>query len=193
MELPIFPLNTVLFPGGRLPLKIFEQRYLDMTRDCLRDNQPFAVFLIREGAEVGAPATCQEVGCIASITDWEMPQLGIFHLLTEGGDKARIVRQWTEANGLVRGEVELLPVEMSAPLAPEFQRCVEILELIIEKTGEEFFPYPQRYEDALWVGYRLAEVLPMELSARQELLELSDPEERMRIVRELMRRQGFVV
>ena len=193
MELPIFPLNTVLFPGGRLPLKIFEQRYLDMTRDCLRDNQPFAVFLIREGAEVGASATCEEVGCVASIAEWEMPQLGIFHLLTEGREKARVVRQWSEANGLVRGEVQLLRAETPVAVATEFQRCAEILKLIIERTGEEFFPHPPRYEDALWVGYRLAEVLPMELPARQKLLELSEPQERMRVVRDLMRTQGFAV
>lgn len=192
VEVAIFPLNTVLFPGGLLPLKIFEQRYLDMTRDCLRDNAPFGVFLIRDGAEVGAPATCEEIGCIAAIIEWEMLQLGIFQLLTQGQDKARILQRRVENNGLVRGEVELLPAEAPIPLSPQFQRCAEILKMIIEKNGAQFFPQPQRYGDALWVGYRLAEVLPMEITNRQKLLELADPGERIRIVDELLQ-QGFVV
>jgi uncharacterized protein len=139
VEVPIFPLNTVLFPGGLLPLKIFEQRYLDMTRDCLRDGTPFGVFLIREGWEVGTPASCEEVGCLASISQWEMPQLSIFHLLVEGREKVRIREKRAEANGLIRGEVELLPEESPIPLSPQFQRCAEVLKMIIKKRAGSSF------------------------------------------------------
>jgi Lon protease-like protein len=193
VDTAIFPLDTVLFPGGRLPLKIFEQRYLDMTKDCIRDNALFGVFLITDGGEVGAPAECEDIGCLAAIIDWEMPQLGIFHLVTEGRDKVQIVSRRVETNGLIRGEVELLPAESSVELPADFRPCAQILQLIIERTGEEFFPQPARYDDALWVGYRLAEILPMEQQSRQKLLELTDPRARMRVVRELMRQQGFEV
>ena len=90
-DIHIFPLNTVLFPEGVLPLKIFEQRYLEMTKLCLRDNVPFGVCLIREGTEVGRPAVPQSVGCLASITQWDMPQLGLFHLVTRGGERFRVL------------------------------------------------------------------------------------------------------
>lgn len=185
LEIPIFPLNTVLFPGGVLPLRIFEQRYLEMTKECLRDNRSFGVFLISEGHEVGAPAVCADVGCLAAITDWEMPQLGIFHLLTQGQSKARILQRRVEKNGLMRGEV-VLDEEKSIPIAPRFQRCAEMLRKIIEKTGEQHFLQPFHYEDALWVSYRLAEILPMELAARQRLLELRDAEERLEILSQLL-------
>ncbi|HET6756825.1 MAG TPA: LON peptidase substrate-binding domain-containing protein [Burkholderiales bacterium] len=191
LEVPLFPLKTVLFPGGRLPLKIFEQRYLDMTRDCLRDGQPFGVFLIREGEETSAAALCEEVGCLASITEWDMPQLGIFHLLAEGRTKARILEQRIEANSLRRGKVALIDAEQSISVAPKFQRCAEILRIIITQTGEHYFPQPARYEDGLWVGYRLAEILPMELLERQKLLELQDAEERLEVLSEVLKQQGF--
>lgn len=193
VEVPIFPLNTVLFPGGLLPLKIFEQRYLDMTRDCLRDGTPFGVFLIREGSEVGTPASCEEVGCLASISQWEMPQLSIFHLLVEGRGKVRIREKRAEANGLIRGEVELRPEESPIPLSPQFQRYAEVLRMIIKKAGGQFFPQPQRYDDAVWVGYRLAEVLPIALSARQTLLTLADSHERIRLIHQALEQQGFAV
>ncbi len=184
-------MNTVLFPGGLLQLKIFEQRYLDMTRDCLRDNRPFGVFLIREGDDVGAPAACEAVGCLASIVEWDMPQLGIFHLLTEGQTKTRITEQRVESSGLHRGQVELIDAEKTVPISPRFESCAEILRTIVSKTGEQHFPRPFRYDDGLWVGYRLAEILPMALAARQKLLELSDAEKRLEVLSSLLKQNGF--
>ncbi|HTS52418.1 MAG TPA: LON peptidase substrate-binding domain-containing protein, partial [Burkholderiales bacterium] len=84
LEIPIFPLGTVLYPGGLLPLRIFEQRYLDMTKSCIRDNAPFGVCLIREGTEVGAAAAPYAVGCTARIAQWDIPHLGLFHLVAHG-------------------------------------------------------------------------------------------------------------
>ncbi|MBL8532214.1 MAG: LON peptidase substrate-binding domain-containing protein, partial [Betaproteobacteria bacterium] len=91
ISLPIFPLNTVLFPGGSLPLRIFEQRYLAMTKACLRDGTGFGVCLISEGGEVGKPALPTEVGCLAVIDQWEMPQLGVFHVRTHGQERFRLL------------------------------------------------------------------------------------------------------
>ena len=99
----IFPLGTVLFPGGTLPLKIFEQRYIEMTKACLRDNRPFGVCLIREGQEVGAPAVPETIGCLATIERWDMPQLGLFQLVARGGERFRLLETRVASNGLMSG------------------------------------------------------------------------------------------
>jgi Lon protease-like protein len=164
----LFPLGTVLFPGGLLPLKIFEQRYLEMTKVCLRDSLPFGVCLIREGREVGTAAVPEAVGCLATIEQWEMPNASMFHLLARGADRFRIVETHVAANGLLSGDVELLPpLEPSAPDAD----CVALLERVIQQIGAENFPQPIRLDDAAWVAYRLAEMLQMAMADRQQLLE----------------------
>ena len=106
----LFPLGTVLFPGGALPLKIFEQRYLDMTKVCIRDNLPFGVCLIREGREVGSPAVPSIVGCLATIEQWEMPSPGMFHLLARGGERFRLLETRIADNGLTSADVETASV-----------------------------------------------------------------------------------
>src|SRR3954470_11255789 len=88
--LPLFPLNTVLFPGGRLPLRIFEQRYMDMAKACLKDSSPFCVCLIVDGKEVGEPATPADVGTLARIATWDMPQLGVLQVVAVGSQRFRI-------------------------------------------------------------------------------------------------------
>lgn len=191
MRVPIFPLNTVVFPGGLLPLKIFEQRYLEMSKRCIRDDSPFGVCLIRQGTEVGEPAQPHETGCLARIVSWDMPQLGIFVLVTQGGQRFRIVEQWTEANRLRMAEVVLLPGEPEGPVPEEHAVCVEILKAVVSRAGEANFPAPLRYDDAVWVSYRLAEVLPLENTLRQHLLETSDAVSRLRMLTTLLGQQGL--
>lgn len=164
----LFPLGTVLFPGGALPLKIFEQRYLDMTKACLRDNLPFGVCLIREGREVGATAVPVPVGCLAIIEQWEMPNASMFHLLARGGERFRIVGTGVAAHGLLSGIVELLPP--AEPCAPDMD-CVALLQRVVQQVGAEHFPSPVRLDDAAWVAYRLAEMLPLSTTDKQRLLE----------------------
>lgn len=173
-KLPIFPLNTVLFPGGVLPLKIFEQRYLDMTKACVRDDTPFGVCLINDGPEVGAPASPVEVGCIAKITQWEMPQLGIFHLVTRGAERFRLLSMHTEANGLIIGEVVPMPDEPKAHVEPRHDKCVAVLKQLVERFGEDHFPKPHDYTDASWVSYRLIEILPIDRLEKQRMLVAND-------------------
>jgi Lon protease-like protein len=175
-DIHIFPLNTVLFPEGVLPLKIFEQRYLEMTKLCLRDNVPFGVCLIREGTEVGRPAVPQSVGCLASITRWDMPQLGLFHLVTRGGERFRVLETRVAASDLISASVELFPPEPVAEMDPA---CHQVLKVIIEKAGAGHFPSPLRLEDPAWVSYRLAEVLPLDMAVRQQLLEMEEPAARL--------------
>ena len=185
----IFPLNTVLFPGGVLPLKIFEQRYLEMTKICISENRPFGVCLIKEGEETGTPAVPQEIGCLARIAQWDMPQLGVFHLLTEGTRRFRIVRSSVEKNGLIAAAIETLPFELE--VAPRDTLCSEVLQAIIAKIGAEHFPAPHRFDDAAWIGYRLSEVLPISLDARQRLLEISDPLARLAVLNQVLFQQGL--
>lgn len=191
MEIPIFPLHTVLFPGGILPLKIFEQRYMDMTAACLKDNKPFGVCLIKEGADVGAPAVPETVGCLARITDWDMQQLGVLHLKTEGFRRFEIQRRIVAASGLISAEVNLLPDEPAIPVPPEHTSCAKVLELIIEKVGNVHFKEPFKFHDAVWVSYRLAEALPLKLIVKQKMLELSDTAARLEIIHKFFAQQGL--
>ncbi len=185
----IFTLNTVLFPGGVLPLRIFEQRYLEMTKVCISEDRAFGVCLIKEGQEVGTPAVPQEIGCLARIAQWDMPQFGVFHLLAEGTRRFRIVRSSVEKNGLIAAAIETLPSEPE--VAPRDTLCGEVLQAIIAKIGPEHFPAPHRFDDAAWIGYRLSEVLPISLDARQRLLQMSDPLARLSELRQILSEQGL--
>jgi Lon protease-like protein len=187
--IPLFPLNTVLFPGGVLPLRIFEQRYLEMTKACLRDTTPFGACLIREGREVGTPAVPCSVGCLATIAEWEMPQLGLFHLVARGSERFRILRTQTAANGLIAADVELLP---AVPEPPHVDAaCRSVLESVIGKVGSERFPAPIDLDNANWVAYRLAEILPIELAEKQSLLEMDDAGQRFALLRGILGERGI--
>ena len=188
-ELHIFPLGTVLFPGGVLPLKIFEQRYLEMTKVCLRDTRPFGVCLIREGHEVGTPALPHTVGCIATIEEWEMPQVNMFHLVSRGGERFRLLESRVAPNGLMSGTIERIPAD---PPAPVDAGCRNVLKLLIERVGAEHFPAPVSLDDASWVGFRLAEVLPLDAPEKQALLELTDAGERLKRLRAALAREGLI-
>ena len=184
-EVDLFPLGTVLFPGGRLPLKVFEQRYIGLTKRCLRDDAPFGVCLIREGREVGTPALPHPVGCLARIRNWDMPQTGLFMLDTEGTERFRILEHRAAADGLLTARVELLPEP--DPVPPPDDLCVHILRELMREVGEDRFPAPHRFDDASWIAFRLAEALPIPASFRQQLLEIEDAAARLAAVRELFR------
>ena len=190
IELPIFPLGAVLFPQGVLPLKVFEQRYLDMTRDCLRDNAPFGVCAIREGQEVGVAALPEETGCTAVIASWDMPHLGLFQLQARGETIFRILEQWVQPNGLVRATVELAAPQPEVPIPHQRRLCAQLLEKLIERLGASRFPAPIRLDDAGWVSFRLAEILPLTLESRQHVLETADPLARLDTLHSYLERQG---
>lgn len=177
MEIPLFLLNVVLHAGGRMELRVFETRYLDMVKECLRAETPFGVCLIAQGSEVAGPtgvtATPRAVGTLASIADWQMPQLGILHIVTHGGQRFRILSWRREPNGLVRARVVLLPDPPVAPIPGDYARLVPMLRSLIEAL-EDPPPKPHRFYDAAWVADRWAELLPLPMEQRQELLELDD-------------------
>ena len=190
VALPLFPLNTVVFPGGRLPLRVFEQRYLDMVKHAIADNAPFGICAIREGSEVGAPATPYDVGTRVIVTDWDMPQTGILHIDTQAQERFVIRSIHGEPNGLLIGTVEPVSVEVIAPIPDDLQLAAEILRHIVKESGDAHFPAPHHFDDAVWVGYRLSEVLPLKLSIKQNLLEMNDSVERLRILSEILKKQN---
>lgn len=189
-RLPIFPLNTVLYPDGRLALKVFEQRYLEMTKACLRDGSPFGVCRIREGLEVGTPAVHDEVGCTATVDAWDMPHPGLFQLLCRGGQAFRILERATQPDGLIVAQVELLEDATGAIEAEAAALCRQVLEQIIARVGPALFFQPLQFEDGRWVSYRLAEVLPLNPADKQALLELRETGERLLRLQDLLKRMG---
>ena len=189
-ELPLFPLQTVLFPGGRLPLRIFEQRYLVMAKACLRDGTPFGVCLIREGREVGEAALPEDVGCTARIVEWDMPQLGLLQVVARGERRFRIRKRRVQADGLALAEVEPLEEARDAPIDAGADLCARVLRRIVEAAPSGLVETPPRYDSAAWVSARLAELLPLSLVSRQRLLEMDEPRDRLEILRRLISAGG---
>ena len=175
LEIPLFPLGTVLYPAGRLPLRIFEPRYVEMTRTCIRDQSVFGVVLIRAGYEVGKPAVPCEIGCTARIQHWRETEPDRYALLAQGESVFRILERRTTPGGLILGRVELCEPPDPQPLAPRHEALRRVLTDLIEQIGADNFPAPRRLDDAAWVGNRLCELLPLPPERKQALLELSDP------------------
>lgn len=189
VQLPLFPLNTVVFPGGRLPLRIFEPRYIDMVKQAIADSSPFGICAIREGQETGTPAVPYTVGTLVHITDWDMPETGILHIETQAEQRFVIRHTAVEPNGLLVGTVDGVSAEPAVAIPQELDLAVEILRHIIDEYGHARFPAPLAYDDAVWVGYRLSEVLPLKVSVKQDLLEMNDSVTRLRILTEFLKRQ----
>jgi uncharacterized protein len=180
-ELPLFPLSTVLFPGGPLALRIFETRYLDLVRRCFREQSRFGVVLIEEGAEVGALDAIAAVGTTARLTDFESRPDGLLGVRCSGEQRFRILERRQQSDGLHLAAVAYLPEEAPAALPPDLERLGMLLRELLPRL-EEYAQVDPDYHDAAWVGYRWAEILPLQPRERQELLELNDPLLRLRKV-----------
>jgi Lon protease-like protein len=179
-DLPLFPLSAVLFPGGPLTLRIFEQRYLDLVRDCARRSSGFGVCLILQGREAGEPAVPAAVGTLARITDFYTTPDGLLGITAEGSERFQVTTTRVRDNGLVHGEVRFWPEEPCVPVPAEHGLLATILERLIEKAGGPFAKAERaRYDDASWVGFRLAETLPLAQPERQHLLQMTDPLQRL--------------
>jgi Lon protease-like protein len=190
--MPIFPLNTVLFPGALLPLKIFEVRYIDMARECLREGTPFGVCLIREGSEVGTPAVPFDVGCLARIVECDVEELGVLKVRIEGTERFRLLSSEVNRQGLIVGETEPLMQEATVTDTQGLAECAEFLRKVMPAIGRERFTEPYRYEDATWVGFRLAEILPLRMDVKQKLLELTDAGLRLAVLHRFLRQQQLL-
>ena len=189
VEIPLFPLRTVLFPGGFLPLRIFEQRYLQMVRDCARDDTGFGVCLIREGEEAVSPVKTAEIGTHAQIVDWYTLEDGLLGVSAVGTVRFLTESVWQQDDGLFRARVRVLPEPASRQLPEAFSLLSEVLGRFMEKVGHQYPGYSEEsLQDAVWVGYRLAELLPLSGVEKQHLLELSDPMARLQSLVEVLPR-----
>ncbi|MGH8671718.1 MAG: LON peptidase substrate-binding domain-containing protein [Burkholderiales bacterium] len=190
-EIPIFTLSSVLFPGGVLALRVFEQRYMDMTKNCLKEGTPFGVCLIRDGPEVGSAAQPEEVGCLARITDWDMSQLGVLDISTVGAERFHILDYRVNPDQLVIARALPIPDEPPQTLPQSHRICAHIVERVVNRVGEKHFPAPHLYDDAVWVGYRLAEILPIEIAQRQQMLEIQDSLIRIHQLHQIIVQRGL--
>lgn len=185
VEIPLFPLGTVLFPGGPLGLRIFEARYIDMIRRCMREDSGFGVVLIREGPEAGGPATTFDVGTYARIADFSQQPDGLLGISATGTRRFRILERRRARDGLNLADVEWLPEEQVVPLPEEFADLGPAVEAAIGQAGAAYLGLERHPSDAGWVSARLAEILPLPAGHKQHCLELDDPVERLRYLRPL--------
>ena len=196
--LPLFPLQSVLFPEGLLSLKVFEARYLDLMGECLRESRPFGVVALRQGSEVrraGEPVEFEAVGCSARLIDVDGAQPGILQVRCRGEQRFRLLGQKMQDNGLWIGEVEWLPAdepglpgEALLDSARGLANAIQALRL----KGALPFLEPFRFEDAGWIANRWCEILPIPLAARQKLMELDEPQVRLQLVDQFLRQKGIL-
>ena len=178
--LPLFPLHTVLVPGASLVLRVFETRYLDMVRDCARDNLGFGVCMILSGQEAGEPAMPASVGTEARIEDFGAAENGLLTLRVRGGRRFRVLGTSVRPNGLIEGDVRWCEADADDELRPEHALLGTLLEDVIERAGGDLAKTARvRFDDAAWVGWRLAEILPLSVPQRQMLLQEDDPHARL--------------
>jgi Lon protease-like protein len=188
--IPLFPLNTVLFPGGPLPLRIFETRYVDMVRYCMREQSPFGVVLIRAGSEVGTGAVGETslIGTTARIMDFNALPDGLLGITCQGERKFRVSKHWQQEDGLHAADIELIEPEEAVDLPFEYEHLGELLRKVLPELGELYANVPKHFSKASWVGCRLAEILPIASSEKQYCLELDDPIARLARLSPLIRK-----
>ncbi|HXL97950.1 MAG TPA: LON peptidase substrate-binding domain-containing protein [Steroidobacteraceae bacterium] len=178
-DIALFPLNTVLFPGGLLPLRIFESRYVDMVGGCMRQDAMFGVVLIVDGNDTSAVVNIAEVGTAARIVDFQTQPDGLLGLLCRGERRFRVQQRRQQADGLNRATIEWMQDAPLTPLDPQFQPLVSVLRKVMARLASIGRFIEPNYEDASWVSHRLAEFLPLEAPWQQRLLEIDDPNVRL--------------
>lgn len=187
--IPLFPLPVVLFPGGYLPLRIFERRYIDMVRECSAAGSRFGVCLLADAESDTADATHHRLGTTAEICDFSTLDDGLLGIVARGCERFVVQQTRMRDNGLLLGDIELLE-EAPGTLVPEQYSVLSLIaQRFMEQVGDHYPSHrPDDLQDANWVGYRLAELLPLENSERQSLLQLADPLERLQVLLELLPR-----
>lgn len=180
VELPLFPLSSVLFPGGNLALRIFEPRYLDLVRRCGRTGEGFGICLLKEGGEVGVARATATIGTEAAIIDFAMTDEGLLAITVHGGRRFEILRTRVQPDGLVVGTVRWLHEAPPSLLRSEHHLLSLLLARVMDKAGIDHEGAGKGdLADAAWVGWRLAEWLPLTAADRQRLLELDDADARL--------------
>ena len=202
LELPLFPLDTVLFPQGLLPLRIFEVRYLDMIKRCHQSSTPFGVVSLTEGSQVQQPGGSGErfnrVGTLARIIELSSPQAGLLHIRCQGEQRFAVQRSEKLRHGLWVADAELLPADAEVPIPPDLQSSVKMLRRLLQQLQEQQVPAeqipllaPYQFEDCSWVSNRWCELLPLPVEMKQQLMTLDNPLVRLELVGDLLERSGW--
>ncbi len=192
VKLPLFPLNAVIFPGGALPLRIFEPRYLDMVKECMRNEHGFGIALIKNGKESGKAAKVYKTGTECRIGDWETLPDGLLGITAYGERKIHIEDTHIESNQLLMGDIQYLEENPDSELPEEFEELRAILQDIITQIGKPYTSLPAHYDHAGWVGARLTELLPLQSATKQRLLEIDDHIVRLYHLKEAMQESKFL-
>lgn len=178
-----------------MALKIFEQRYMDMAKNCLKHAKPFGIALIREGQEVGLTAAPHPVGSLARIDDWEMPNLGVLQVKVIGGARFRIISSTVAASGLIIGTVIAIDADLpgSLPAAnPELDDCAQFLKKILAQINLMSAVAESQFTDPSWVSFRITELLPFSGAVKQKMLEITDARMRLEILHRFLSEQQLI-
>jgi Lon protease-like protein len=200
-SLPLFPLGTVLFPGGVLPLRIFEVRYLDMISRCHKAGAPFGVVLLTQGSEVRRPGSTEafsQIGTLATISELDAPRAGLMMIRAIGAQRFRITSSDQLRHGLWIADVERLPADMAVPIPDDLKNTAQALEKLIHSlelktAAPQRMPLqaPWRLDDCGWVANRWCELLPLSVQLKQRLMELDNPLVRLELVSDVLARTGI--
>lgn len=178
--LALFPLHAVLLPGAAMGVRVFEPRYLELVSDCGRHGRGFGVCLIMDGEEAGAPALPATTGTEALIEDFGLGEEGLLTLRIRGARRFRVHQVRVCDNGLQQADVYWCAADPPRPVSPQHGLLVTLLERLLDQVGGEHARAPRAcFDDAAWVGWRLAELLPLQARQRLQLLELDDPDRRL--------------
>lgn len=201
-EMPLFPLNTVLFPDGYLPMQIFEVRYLDLIRNCLRTKTPFGIICLLEGNEVRKPGEAplfSEVGTLAYVTDCDAPMPTLLKIQTKGGERFKLLSSEQRKNGLWVGQIQRLNTDAAIEVPEHLQTCSDTLASLIETlTNSDLNPEqipvkpPLQFNDCGWVANRWCELMPLEKATKLQLLALDNPLLRLELVNDELENRGLL-
>ena len=179
MNVPLFPLNSVVLPGGRIPLQLFEPRYIDMLTRSLKQDPALLVVQLREGLETGKSVAFYDIGTYVRIIDFQQMDNGLLGITVEGKDKVTVVRSWQQPDGLNVGDVECLLAEEQTPVPERFAELPSVLKALFRHPVVRELDMDVDYDDARDVGWRLTELLPLDKQEKQRLVELQAPLERL--------------
>ena len=184
-DLQIFPLRTILFPDSKLPLRIFEPRYIDMVSRSMREDSEFGIILSRESTDPKMFET-YDTGTLAKIIDWDQGGDGLLGITTLGTQKFRLKELNKQEDGLNIGSIERIEKEGDYKPLKEFTHLVELLQAILDDVNI-YDDDEKRFDSASWISYRFAEILPLRIEDKQKCLEIDDPIIRLNFLEPLIK------
>lgn len=179
MEIPLFPLSTVVLPGGQLPLRLFEPRYIDMVKNCFKTDTGFGVCLIKDGREAGATAQPYPQGTLVKIIDFDQGPDGLLHITAEGLQEFNLLTYAANSDDLLIGEVQLLEVSDPTPMNASYTDLSDKLAVILQYVGPNIKYAEKKLDNPEWICNRLLELLPLSAASKFELLQLPDTQSRL--------------